>query len=169
MKPPKEASLDFDTHKALELPKDERVAYLKVIASLAGADGNIGRTEITHLRATCDEFGLDAEEAQEVEAAAQAPEEAEIIQTIESLKGSPLRFTLLADLTFAAYADGRYTKEERIEIVEVSQLLDTTYDQLVAIDRHVEAKRKKGTMTAVAGLKGYLGVSWLASKLTRKT
>ena len=62
----------------------------------------------------------------------------------------------------------RSAKDERIEIVDVSQVLDISYDQLVAIDRHVEAKRKKGTIAAVAGLKGYLGISWLASKLPRK-
>jgi uncharacterized tellurite resistance protein B-like protein len=164
----KEIPVDFDTHKALELPKSDRVAYLKVIASLAAADGVIGAKEIAHLQSVCEEFGLQEDETAAIVATAQSPEQAEIVETIESLKGSPLRFTLLADLTFAAYADGRYTKDERIEIVEVSQLLDTTYDQLVAIDRHVEAKRKKGTVAAVAGLKGYLGISWLASKLPGK-
>ena len=164
----KEIPVDLDTHKALELPESDRVAYLKVIASLAAADGVIGDKEIAHLRSVCEEFQLQAEDTAAVLATAQAPEETEIVETIASLKGSPLRFILLADLTFAAYADGRYTKDERIEIVDVSQVLDISYDQLVAIDRHVEAKRKKGTIAAVAGLKGYLGISWLASKLPRK-
>jgi len=139
----------------------------KVIASLAAADGTIGGQEIDHIRNTCGNFGLNGDESEVVVAAATNPEQAEIQDTIKSLKGSPLRFTLLEDLTFAAHADGRYTKEERIEIVEISQILDTTYDQLAAIDRRVEATRKAGTATAGMGLKSYLGITWLAAKIKR--
>ena len=99
--------MDFDTHKALELPKSDRIAYLKVVASLAGADGVIGAKEIAHLRSVCEEFGLQEDEAAAIVATAQSPEQTEIVETIESLKGSPLRFTLLADLTFAAHRDRR--------------------------------------------------------------
>jgi len=160
--------VDFDTHKALELPKEERIAYLKVIASLAAADGEIRDQEIEHIRSTCRDFGLNSDEVDEIVSAARNPEQAEIQDTIKGLKDSPLRFTLLADLTLAAHADGRYTKDERIEIVEISQILDTTYDQLVAIDRRMEAERKAGTATAIIGLKSYFGIKWLAAKIRLK-
>ena len=172
--------MDFDKHHALDLPKEDRIAYLKVVASLAAADGAIGDKEIALIRSACEDFELSGQEIDDVVAAARDPEHTEIQQTIESLKDSPLRFTLLTDLTFVAHADGRYTKEERIEVVEISQILDTTYDQLIAIDRHVEAKRKAGKAVgagpagpmgfgkktaAGVGLTSYMGIKWLAGKL----
>ncbi len=172
--------VDLNKHRALDLPKEDRIAYLKVVASLAAADGAIGDREIGLIRSACEDFGLDGQEIDGVVAVARDPEQAEIQRTVESLKESPLRFTLLADLTFVAHADGRYTKEERIEIVEISQILNTTYDQLIAVDRYVEAKRKGGKAAAGAppefmgfnrntpaglGAKNYLGIKWLAAKI----
>ena len=173
--------MDFDIHNALELPKRERVAYLKVVASLAAADGRIGATEQDLIRTACRDFELNAQETDEVVRAAADPEQAEILDTVETLRESPLRFTLLADMTHVAHADGRYTREERTEIVEISQILGTTYAELAAIDRRVEAERKaarspkgghepRGFGTHVgggAGLKSYLGITWLAGKLKR--
>ncbi len=31
--------VDFNKHRAMDLPKEDRIAYLKVVASLAAADG----------------------------------------------------------------------------------------------------------------------------------
>jgi uncharacterized tellurite resistance protein B-like protein len=120
-------------HEALGLPLSERVDYLIIVASMAGADVELKQQETDKLKALCEQLGLPDEELKKVLTAAQSAT-ASIHRHLEGLKASPLRFSLLSDCVSLAYADGTYEKAEKAEIRSLAAQLDVTEEQIVAIE-----------------------------------
>lgn len=140
-------------HEALGLPLSERVDYLIIVASMAGADVALKQEETDKLRALCKELGLPEEETKKVLTASESAT-ASVERHLESLKTSPLRFSLLSDCVSLAYADGTYEKSEKSEIRALAAQLGVTEEQLSAIEAFVatchEAART-GSASAKAG------------------
>jgi len=131
--------VEGEKHPALKLPSEERTAYLRVIASMASSDGKVSDSEIAHLREACEEVGLDPVDTGSVIDSAVEPDSAEIDAAIRQLAGSELKFTLLADLLFIAHSDGKYSEEERLEVVAIADTLGINTAQVSAVDRYVAA------------------------------
>lgn len=129
-------------HPATELPQSERVDYLIVIASMAAADGEVAGAEFEKLRAFCRALDLGALEAGQVMAALEGPDEVRIREVTARLKSSQLRFTLMTDLLFMAYADGKFVDSERREIRGLGDALGINDAQLEALEKYVQAVLK---------------------------
>jgi uncharacterized tellurite resistance protein B-like protein len=123
-------------HEALGLPLSERVDYLIIVASMAGADVELKQQETDKLKALCEQLGLPDEELKKVLTAAQSAT-ASIHRHLEGLKASPLRFSLLSDCVSLAYADGKYENSEKAEIRSLAAQLDVSEEQLSAIEELV--------------------------------
>jgi len=136
--------VDNETHPALKLPSEERAAYLRIVASLAAADGIVNDAEIAHLRGACGDLGLSAAETGAVIAAAEEPDHAKLDEDVRLLRRSALRFTLLCDLLFIAHADDTYSDEERNEVFAIGDALGITEGQRLALNRYVTAVLKAG-------------------------
>jgi uncharacterized tellurite resistance protein B-like protein len=131
-------------HDARDLPLTERVDYLMVVASMAGADVVIDQAEKDRLRELCGELGLPERETAAVLSACQRPT-ASIERHIDGLKSSPLRFTLLSDCVSLAYADGDYGKDERREVESLARALGVSGEQLAPIEELVRATHAAAT------------------------
>jgi uncharacterized tellurite resistance protein B-like protein len=128
-------------HEALGVPLAERVDYLMIIASMAGADVVLASAETDKLRQLCRQLELSEGETQRVLAAAHRPT-ATVERHLDALKASPLRFTLLSDCLSLAYADGEYSKGERKEIHALARALGIDDPQVSALEECVQALRK---------------------------
>lgn len=127
------------SHPALTLPRQERVDYLTVVASLAAADGRVDAAELESLRGWCRTLGLDVDEEAKVLEAAEHPDAAELQTVVARLNRSPLRFTVIADLLFIAHADGVYDATERDELAGLCEALHVAPHQVSAIEAYVGA------------------------------
>lgn len=135
-------------HEAHDLPLNERVDYMMIVASMAGADVMLDQHELDRLRELCDELELPQKETEEILAASHRPT-ASIERHLDALKSSALRFKLLSDCVSLAYADDDYGKEEKSEVDALAKSLDVTAEQLTAIEELVKA-----THDAVMGKHG---------------
>lgn len=131
-------------HQALEISLAERVDYMMILASMAGADVVISSEESDRIRALCSELHLPESETAQVMAASQAAT-ASVKRHVEGLRSSPLRFTLLSDCLGLAHADGTYGPEEQKEIHALARALGID-DAQVATLEHVasELRRAEG-------------------------
>jgi uncharacterized tellurite resistance protein B-like protein len=134
--------VDDEKHPALQLPSEERAAYLRIVASLAAADGVVSDAEIAHLRGACGDLGLSEAEIGTVIAAAEEPDQAKLDEDLRLLRGSTLKFTLLSDLLFIAHADDTYSEEERNEVFAIGDALGINEGQRLAVNRYVAAMLK---------------------------
>lgn len=120
-------------HEAHDIPLAERVDYLMIIASMAGADVSIAQEELRKLRDLCQALELPERELELVLSTARRPT-ASIERHLDALKTSPLRFTLLSDCLSLAYADGEYAKSERKEIASLASALGVNAAQLSTLE-----------------------------------
>ena len=60
-------------HEARDLPLNERVDYLMIVASMAGADVMLDQHELDRLRELCAELGLPEKETEDVLTASHRP------------------------------------------------------------------------------------------------
>lgn len=133
--------MDEKKHDATALPLEDRVAYMTVVASMAGVDVELDSSEVKNLRALCEKLELPDAETSDVIATAARPTDT-IERKLDRLKKSDLRFTLLTDCLFLAYADGSYGDEERAEIVTLAKELDIDAKQVAAMDEYVQTVRQ---------------------------
>ncbi|HEX3598015.1 MAG TPA: hypothetical protein VHU80_23055 [Polyangiaceae bacterium] len=126
------------THEAHDIPLAERVDYLTIIASMAGADVSLAPEELGKLRELCRALELPEKETQQILDTAHRPTKT-VERHLDSLKSSPLRFTLISDCLSLAYADGEYAKSERAEIISLARSLDVNDEQLGALEECAKA------------------------------
>jgi uncharacterized tellurite resistance protein B-like protein len=130
-----------NSHEALHVPLADRVDYLMILASMAGADVVLAKEELEKLRQLCAALELPPKETADVLTAAHRPT-ASIARHLDQLKGSPLRFALLSDCLALAYADGDYAKSERKEIVALARALEVDEAQFAALEECAAALQK---------------------------
>lgn len=126
-------------HPLNEYPENEKVDYLSVIASIAAADGHVSDEEVSHLREFCKMIGISATGIGKVIAAAEDVSNVNIRQVISQLSESDLRFTLVTEMFYLAYADGILKPSEKKEIRKIAKKLNIKDEQTEAIQRYVEA------------------------------
>jgi uncharacterized tellurite resistance protein B-like protein len=129
-------------HEALNLAVSERADYLTVVAAMLAADGVVDPAELAKLRELCKALELPATEMGEVLATADKPSPDRVRSTLTRMKNSDLKFALMTDCIFMAYADGRVVPEEEAEIASVSDALGISARQVASLRKYVEAVNK---------------------------
>ena len=136
-------------HPAHDLPLRERVDYMVVVAAVAAADGTVVAAELGALRDKCKDLGLGASDIGEVIAAAEQPDSVRVVEIATRLRRSPLRFTLVTDLIFMAYADDKFAASEWTEIVTIAKVLDISEEQVTSLTKYVRAVRDAASAEGV--------------------
>ncbi len=116
----------------------EKVAYLSAVASIATADRQATQEEAEFLQALADAAHLSEADEQYVVQAAQDSSNVSLKQSLEVLKNSELRFSLVTDLIAFAKSDGKYTADEQKLIQQMAQYLNIDGNQYSAINQYVD-------------------------------
>src|SRR5687767_14421760 len=95
---------------------DEKGAYISAIASLATADRTASQEEHEFLQAIADSAELSTEQVDKVNAAADDTTGQQLTSSLDTLKNSELRFSLLTDLVAFAESDKDYSEQEKTNI-----------------------------------------------------
>lgn len=114
---------------------EEKEAYIGIIASIATADRVATEDELEYLAALSEASGVDAAVA---EAAAKDSSNTQLLQHLEKLKRSNLRFSLIADIISFARSDGKYTIDEEERIKSICGYLGITEEQSNVLSNVVE-------------------------------
>ncbi len=128
--------------------ENERTDYMMVVASMAGADGDVTSEEVLAIRALSLHFVLGPEARGQVMASCTAgPEEMEAV--IGRFAESRLKFSLLLDLANMAWADGALKEAEEAEIHRLGGLMHVDNKQIKAILSFAETLSKNPTQEQV--------------------
>lgn len=147
----------------------EKGAYLTAVASIATADHSASEEEVEHLMALADSAGLSVEQKEAVRKAAIETTPDELRRSIEILRGSELRFSLVTDLISFAKADDHYSEEEKATIEAMAQQLEINKQQYSLLDEFADKTSQVQAEPEQVQQQGFLsslGLDGLKEKLS---
>lgn len=104
---------------------------------MASADGHASEEELEFLYMMGEAAELPENLQQEVEQVARNPSQISLQKCLDTLKGSPLRFSLLTDIISFAKADGKYTPDEQKHIEDMAAYLGVDQKQYSILEQYV--------------------------------
>lgn len=116
----------------------EKGAYLGAIASLATADRQASEEELTYLEQLAAAAHLSPEQQQHVRQAATDMSGEDLKHCLDVLKGSQLKYSLVADLIAFAKADNDYSEAEEQNIEKISSYLGLNQQQVSLLNQFAE-------------------------------
>lgn len=143
----------------------EKTAYLSTIAALASADRSASEQESQFLTALAESAQLSPGAAQQVLAAANDSTNQSIAQHLDALKGSELRYSLVADIISFAKADGKYSPEEQQMMQQMAAYLGVNSEQVQALGQVVEQTQQAAPVQSQEEATSLFGGSGIGDKL----
>ena len=119
----------------------EKTAYLSTVAALASADRSASPPEIEFLTALAASAQLSPQATAQVLAAAQDSTNQSISLHLDTLKGSELRYSLVADVISFAKADESYSAEEEQMMQQMATYLGVNSAQVQALGQVVQDRK----------------------------
>ncbi|RZK22214.1 MAG: TerB family tellurite resistance protein, partial [Hymenobacter sp.] len=116
----------------------EKTAYLSAIAALATADRQASAPEAEFLQHLGQQANLSDDAIRQVLAAADDASNQSVQQSLDVLKNSDLRYSLITDLISFARADGAYSNDEEAMIARMAQYLGVNPEQKQALESVVD-------------------------------
>ena len=116
----------------------EKAAYLSAIASIATADKVASPEEIEYISGLCDAANLRDAYKQTVLNAATELSGEELKRSLDTLKNSELKYSLIADLMAFAKADNNYSEDESQYVQKVAQHLGVNQQQFSLLNQFAE-------------------------------
>ncbi|HET6995344.1 MAG TPA: TerB family tellurite resistance protein [Chitinophagaceae bacterium] len=127
------------TESILEGHSDqEKAAYLAAIASIATADKQASPEELSYITKLCEAAGLPEEQKQRVLKAAKEISGEELKQSLDVLKNSQLKYSLITDLIAFAKSDSNYSEEESQYVYRVAQQLGVDEKQFSLLNQFAD-------------------------------
>jgi uncharacterized tellurite resistance protein B-like protein len=112
----------------------EKGAYLGAIATIATADRTATEEEMEYLEALCESANLTESQTAMIKRAANELTGDELKRSLDVLKTSNLKYSLITDMIAFAESDGSYTEEEKKEIERIATYLGVNEKQFSLLD-----------------------------------
>jgi uncharacterized tellurite resistance protein B-like protein len=116
----------------------EKAAYLSAIASIATADKIASLEEIEYISGLCEAANLPESHKQTVLNAATELSGDELKRSLDVLKNSELRFSLITDLMAFAKSDNNYSEEESQYVQKIAQHLGLSQQQFGLLNQFAD-------------------------------
>jgi uncharacterized tellurite resistance protein B-like protein len=158
----------METQLLQNYSEPEKTAYLSAIAALATADRQATAPEAEFLQRLAQQAGLSADATRQVLTAADSADNSTVQQSLDQLKSSDLRYSLVTDLISFARADGTYSPGEE-EMVgkmaaylgvnpEQKQALESVVDQAASVPHDAQDPSKQGFLSSIGDKLSSVGI-----------
>ena len=158
----------METQLLQNYSEPEKTAYLSAIAALATADRQASAPEAEFLQRLAQQAGLSDGATRQVLAAADRADNSTVQQSLDQLKTSDLRYSLVTDLISLARADGNYSAGEE-EMVgkmaaylginpEQKQTLESVVDQAASVPHDPQDPNKQGFLSSIGDKLSNVGI-----------
>jgi uncharacterized tellurite resistance protein B-like protein len=137
--------METDVKILTGISDQEKGAYLSAIASIATADAVASQQEVDYLMHLCDAADLSDEQRQVVINAAKDATGESLTGSLDLLKNSDLKFSLLTDLSAFAKSDGNYNEAEQKSVQKIATYLGVNETQLGLLGQLAEKANAGGT------------------------
>ena len=135
----------------------EKAAYLAAIASIATADKQASPEELEYIMNLCEGANLTETETQTVLNAAQETSGDELKRSLDILKNSELRFSLVTDLMAFAKSDNNYSEAESQYVHGVAQYLGVDQKQFSLLNQFADNVKPSEVPAQAVAETGFLG------------
>lgn len=143
----------------------ERKAYIQAIASISTADRAASPEELEYLTALSNEIGIPEADRETIMGSAKETDDDSLFGSLEVLKNSELRFSLLADLISFAESDQEYHEEEKKSVEKIATFLNINPQQVEVLNEYVDETKKAESNTDSAGQQNFSALSGIQEKL----
>jgi len=158
----------METQLLQNYSEPEKTAYLSAIAALATADRQATAPEAEFLQRLAQQAGLSEGAIRQVLSAADSANNQTVQQSLDQLKSSDLRYSLITDLISFARADGTYSPGEE-EMVgkmaaylgvnpEQKQALESVVDQAANVPHDAQDPGKQGFLSGIGDKLSSVGI-----------
>ncbi len=137
--------METDVKILTGISDEEKGAYLSAIASIATADSQASQLEIDHLTHLCEAADLSQTQLQLVLTAAKDPNNTNLKSSLDLLKNSDLKYSLLTDLFAFAKSDGSYSETEEQSVQKIATYLGVDEKQFELLGQLAEQTNAVGT------------------------
>ncbi len=144
---------------------EEKGAYLGAIASIATADKSASEEELDYISKLADAAELSPEQKEAVTRAATEISGEELQRCMDILKGSELRFSLIADLIAFAESDNNYSPEEKANVEKIAHYLNIDQQQFSLLDQFVKKTAASDAPPEEVAKPGFLDSLGLGDKM----
>ena len=124
---------------------EEKAAYLGAIASIATADKQASPEELEYIANLCEAASLPDELNQRVVNAAKEVSGDELKRSLDILKNSELKYSLITDLMAFAKSDNNYSEEESQYVQRVAQYLGVDQKQFSLLNQFADSVKTSDT------------------------
>ena len=131
-----DASIDESTLQSYS--DQEKAAYFGAIASLATADKEASEEELEYISNLCEAAELPDELSQHVLRAAKETSGEELKRSLDVLRNSELKYSLVTDLMAFAKADNDYSEEESHYVQQVAEYLGVDQKQFSVLNEFAD-------------------------------
>jgi uncharacterized tellurite resistance protein B-like protein len=142
----------------------EKEAYITAVTCIATADRTASEEEMEFLEALTESAQLSEEGKQRIQHAATDVFGEDLKKSLDVLKGSDLRFSLITDLVAFAEADQNYSAEEKNNIEKIAQYLNVDQEQFSTINQFVKKSNEAQVAPEAVQQEGFLGSLGLEDK-----
>jgi uncharacterized tellurite resistance protein B-like protein len=158
----------METQLLQNYSEPEKTAYLSAIAALATADRQATAPEAEFLQRLAQQAGLSDGAIRQVLGAADHADNQTVQRSLDQLKTSDLRYSLVTDLISLARADGNYSAGEE-EMVgkmaaylginpEQKQTLESVVDQAASVPHDPQDPNKQGFLSSIGDKLSNVGI-----------
>jgi len=158
----------METQLLQNYSEPEKTAYLSAIAALATADRQATAPEAEFLQRLAQQAGLSEGAIRQVLGAADHADNQTVQQSLDQLKSSDLRYSLVTDLISLARADGNYSpgEEEMVSKMaaylginpEQKQTLESVVDQAASVPHDPQDPNKQGFLSSIGDKLSNVGI-----------
>jgi uncharacterized tellurite resistance protein B-like protein len=158
----------METQLLQNYSEPEKTAYLSAIAALATADRQATAPEAEFLQRLAQQAGLSDGATRQVLAAADSANNATVQQSLDQLKSSDLRYSLVTDLISLARADGTYSPGEEEMVAKMAaylginpeqkQALESVVDQAASVPHDAQDPNKQGFLSSIGDKLSNVGI-----------
>ncbi|MDJ0366131.1 TerB family tellurite resistance protein [Hymenobacter sp. H14-R3] len=158
----------METQLLQNYSEPEKTAYLSAMAALATADRQATAPEAEFLQRLAQQAGLSDGAIRQVLSAADSANNQTVQQSLDQLKSSDLRYSLITDLISFARADGTYSPGEE-EMVgkmaaylgvnpEQKQALESVVDQAASVPHDAQDPGKQSFLSGIGDKLSSVGI-----------
>ena len=144
---------------------EEKGAYLGAIASIATADREASQEELDNLAELCNAAQVTEPQKAAVLQAAGRISDKELMQCLDILKTSDLKYSLVTDLIAFAKADSDYTEGEQQQVQKIAQYLGVNQQQFSLLDQFTNKAATANVTPEQARQPGFLSSLGLDDKM----
>jgi len=158
----------METQLLQNYSEPEKTAYLSAIAALATADRQATAPEAEFLQRLAQQAGLSEGAIRQVLGAADNANNQTVQQSLDQLKSSDLRYSLVTDLISLARADGNYSAGEEEMVAKMAaylginpeqkQTLESVVDQAASVPHDPQDPNKQGFLSSIGDKLSNVGI-----------